>query len=73
MLQVYFPENSLQFEIRTAFKENLDPEPSKRSRSTNFEESRRNLLKQVTFRLEIAVVLLRGELGGITSICDRRA
>ena len=47
MLDVYFPEGSLQFEIRTASKENLESEPSKRSRSTNFEESRRNLLKQV--------------------------
>jgi len=52
MLQVYFPEGSLQFEIRTAFKENLESEPSKRSRSTNFEESRRNLLKQACLRID---------------------
>jgi len=52
MLQVYFPEGSLQFEIRTASKENLDSEPSKRSRSTNFEESRRNLLKQACLRID---------------------
>ena len=62
MLQVYFPEGSLQFEIRTAFKENLEAEPSKRSRSTNFEESRRNLLKQARYQLKImCIIVLEGE------------
>lgn len=52
MLQVYFPEGSLEFEIRTGCKDSLDPEPSKRSRSTNFDESRRNLLKQACMRID---------------------
>lgn len=52
MLQVYFPEGSLEFEIRTAFKDSQEPEFSRRSRSTNFEESRRNLLKHACTRIE---------------------
>ena len=50
-LQVYFPENSLEFEIITV-KENCDSEPSKKSRSTNFEEARKNLLKHACARID---------------------
>ena len=50
-LQVYFPEGSLEFEIIT-MKENCELEPSKRSRSTNFEESRKNLLKHACMRID---------------------
>ena len=51
-LQVYFPENSLEFEIISNAKENNDTETSKRSRSTNFEESRKNLLRHANARIE---------------------
>ena len=50
-LQVYFPENSLEFEIITV-KENCDSEPLKKSRSTNFEEARKNLLKHACARID---------------------
>jgi len=51
-LQVYFPEGSLEFEIISNSKENCDPETPKRSRSTNFEESRKNLLKHACMRID---------------------
>ena len=50
-LQVYFPEGSLEFEVVSS-KENSDGETSKRSRSTNFEESRKNLLKHACMRID---------------------
>ena len=50
-LQVYFPEGSLEFEI-ISMKEYNDFEPTKRSRSTNFEESRKNLLKHACARID---------------------
>ena len=52
MLQVFFPEGSLEFEIRVSKDPTLDSEPSKRSRSTNFEDSRRTLLKHAAMRIE---------------------
>ena len=52
MLQVFFPEGSLEFEIRVSKDPSLDSEPSKRSRSTNFEDSRRILLKHAGMRIE---------------------
>ena len=50
-LQVHFPEGSLEFEVVTS-RENSDGETSKRSRSTNFEESRKNLLKHACLRID---------------------
>ena len=50
-LQVHFPEGSLEFEV-VASRENSDGETSKRSRSTNFEESRKNLLKHACLRID---------------------
>ena len=42
----------MEFEIISNSKENSDPETPKRSRSTNFEESRKNLLKHACMRID---------------------
>ena len=51
VLQVHFPEGSLEFEVVSS-KENSDGDTPKRSRSTNFEESRKNLLKHACMRID---------------------